>query len=124
MEKYDWDPEDGAWDANFDLENAVEWTMPGRPEPVFTHIFKYVKFKSQHLPPWFRDPHDAKFRREGTDVEYQRAMTSHPVAVRSLATFPSVRRLGFRGFTLNYEYRMDNALGITAWDVLKAFQSE
>jgi hypothetical protein len=124
MRRYNWDPEDGAWDANFDPENAEEWVLPGHPIPVFNYIFRHVKFKSQHLPPWFHDPHDAKFRADGEDVNYQRALTSHPVAIRSLATFPSVRRLNFLGFSLGYEHRFDNALGLTVWDILRGFQSE
>lgn len=126
VERYGWDPEEGPWDANFDELYAVEWTQNTRPIPRFNSIFRYVKFKSQHLPPWFHDPHDAKFRVLEPDVAttYQRPLSKHPIAIRSLATFPSVRRLRFGSFTFAHEHRFENVLGITVWDVLRGFQSE
>lgn len=125
MRRYNWDPEEGAWDAAFE-EDAVEWTMADHPVPMFNHIIQDVKFKSQHLPPWFHDPHDAKFRVDDPEapIPYPRALTAHPIAIRSLATFPSVRRLRFHTFTFAHEHRFENYLGITVWDVLRGFQSE
>jgi hypothetical protein len=126
MRKYKWDPEDGAWDAMLDPEYAIEWTMPGHPIPVFNPIFQDVKFKPEHLPPWFHDPHDAKFRVDDPDapLTYLRQLSAHPVACRSLATFPSVRRLRFHSFTLGHEHRFQNLMGLTVWDILRGFQSE
>ena len=100
--------------------------LGSRPIPIFNHIFQHVKFKSQHLPPWFYDPHDAKFRalNSGTTPTFQRPLSAHPVAIRSLATFPSVRRLHFQPFTFAHEHRFENVVGITVWDVMRGFQSE
>ena len=125
IRRYNWDPE-APWDANFDENNAVEWVLESRPIPVFNHIFQHVKFKSQHLPPWFNDPHDAKFRALAPDTTptFQRPLSAHPVAIRSLATFPSVRRLHFHPFTFAHEHRFENVVGITVWDVIRGFQSE
>ena len=126
MLAYDWDPEDGAWDTNSNTESAEEWLGPDRPIPVFNRTLQHIKFKAQHLPPWFHDPHDAKFRIEDPDepVTFARALAQHPVAIRSLATFPSVQNLGFLGFSLGHEHGFGNVLGLTVWDIVRGFQSE
>lgn len=126
VRRYGWDPEEGPWDVHLDELDAVEWTQDDRPIPIFNYILRHVKFKSQHLPPWFHDPRDAKFRALEADAAttYQRPLSTHPVAIRSLATFPSVRRLRFHTFTFAHEHRFENILGITVWDVLRGFQSE
>lgn len=120
-----WDPEDGPYDMNYPDNDLEQWTAPGHPKPVFHRVFPFIKFKTQHLPPWFSDPYDAKFRVERRCQGYlRRALSLHPIVLRSLATFPSVRRLQFHGFTFAHEYKFSNILGITVNDVLRGFQFE
>ncbi|GJE90078.1 hypothetical protein PsYK624_062010 [Phanerochaete sordida] len=126
MRKYNWDPEEGAWDAMLDPEDAREWTVPGHPIPIFNPIFQDIKFKSEHLPPWFHDPYDAKFRVNDPDapLTYVRQLSAHPVAIRSLATFPSVRHIKFHAITLGHEHLFRNLMGLTVWDIVRGFQSD
>lgn len=125
MQLYCWDPEEGPWDATFDEDHAVEWMEPNRPHLVCSPIFQWVYFSSNPLPPWSIAVTDARLRPENPRMSLSPDwVSSHPVAARSFATFPTVRRMRFHYGNLSYGSKADFAMGVTTWGVLRSIQIE
>ncbi|KAI0699588.1 hypothetical protein BC835DRAFT_1412571 [Cytidiella melzeri] len=122
MRLYDWDPEEGAWDAAFD-EHAVEWTREDRPVLVCSSIFRHIRFSDNALPPWYMAMTDPRLHTDAdAPAPSQSWIAAHPVASRSFATFPTVRRMRFHYNNYTYGNKADSAMGVTVWDVLRSIQ--
>lgn len=126
MHLYGWDPEDGAWDADFDDEHAPEWVAEGRPTPVCSPVFRFISFGDRPLPSWYTDPLDARFLCDYASPRTDRSsfLTDHIVAARSLATFPGVKRIWYDFNNVAYGIPPSNMLGVTVWDVVRCIQHE
>ena len=123
MQLYGWDPENGAWDAEFDDISAVEWTAHDRPTPVCSPVFKHVAFGKQPLPSWYTDLHDVYMRNDRPTMlgRNRKTLADHLVAARSLATFPAVKRMWFHSSV--YGMIPDSIYGVTVWDVVRTIHS-
>lgn len=123
MQRYAWDPENGAWDADLDTGNA--WLREDRPIPVCNPIFRYLSFGSEPLPTWYSNPRDIYLRNDEHPMAGQRytPLTDHAVALRSFATFPAAVTMWF-DFSDSTSGTPLNLLGITVWDVMRCLHSK
>lgn len=127
MRLYDWDPEEGAWDALFDEYDATEWTAPDRPVPVCSRIFQWMQFDAEPGPPSLNVPADVSLRTDSDDptfMPHRLYAIAHPIATRSFATFPAVRRMRFHYHDTTYGSKANNLAGVTVWDVLRSIKTE
>lgn len=125
MRLYDWDPEEGAWDASLDEYDAVEWTTPDRPTPVCSRIFQWMQFSASPSSFAFNLPTEVRLRSHETLLPRHRLdIIAHPIATRSFATFPTVRRMRFHYHGLTYGTKANNVPGVTVWDVLRSIKTE
>ncbi|KAI0338211.1 hypothetical protein BDW22DRAFT_1363084 [Trametopsis cervina] len=120
MKLYKWDPEEGAWDASFDEQNAEEWTREDRPIPVCNTVFGEIEFLQDPMPVWVK-LNEARLR-SLSPSGFGSWVISHLVAARSFATFPTVRQMRFHYNNFSYGSKAYNAVGVTVWNVLQAIQ--
>jgi hypothetical protein len=125
MHRYNWDPEEDAWDAYFDEEQAEESTHSDRPIPVCNTIFQHIRFSTRPFPPWCSDTMDSHLHIDGQSSHWpQMCLAAHPVTARSFATFPTVSRMRLLYKDITYGSEAYSATGVTVWAVLKSIQAE
>lgn len=94
-----WDPEDGPWDGELYSESDGELSreeIDAFPLPVSNRILGSIAFNRHPRPPTIVDPADGFLRCytfEGIRSRYDdRVIVDHPIAWRSMATFPALKR--------------------------------
>ena len=122
MQLYGWDPENGGWDAEFVI-NSVEWTAHNQPIPVCSRVFGYVAFDEVPPPSWCTPLQDVYLRNDRPPrlARNRRSLPDHLVAVRSLATFPAVKRMWFD--MSMYERHHFGISGVTIWDAIRTMKT-
>lgn len=124
MRLYDWDPEEGAWDASFDEYDTMEWCLPDRPIPVCSPVFEWMDFPFGSVRSSLGLPVEVRLRPSEPHIPSTYA-TAHPIATRSFATFPSVRCMRFHYYGIMYGTKAQNSpSGVTVWDVLRSIETE
>lgn len=122
---YDCDPKEGAWDAAFDGFDAVQWTGANRPIPVCSPIFQWLAFPPPATIHTINIPADVQLRAtDSSSLRNSDLLIAHPVATRSFATFPSVRRMRFHYHSITYGTKANDLSGVTVWYVLRSNKSE
>lgn len=117
MHLWNWDPDDGPWDA------SVDYTLGGLPNPaacpklVCSPAFRHIAFRGSARGAWSVDTADIVLRRPDGLVITE--LAQHSVVARSYATFPFSTKLLYDFGDEVFPFDdVRNESGVTVWDVV------
>ena len=90
---FGWDPENELWQDTSDDEDP-ESSPPSSFNIVSNRIFEHIAFRKTEPGFWTTKLDDAFLRCEDGRIPFEKLLLrNHPIAIRSLATFPAIKRV-------------------------------
>jgi len=135
MASHDWDPEDGPWDGDLDWDDPSSITLEQQQQlldVVGNRMFGSIGFgKKLRASDQPAHPIDIFLRCHDVDgprlPSEKKSLVEHPIARRSMATFPLLKRLQFRYDGFSPTHLMEDELlgseGITVQHVAALVRS-